>query len=111
MDVQLAEMTGQSHVLRQVDRLVAKEDHAEFRERVMQLLDLAVRERPGEIDVADLRADMGRERVDADGLVAHPPAPGSDLLAIPSTLPAIANAEFLADVELKFRLYVNRGRQ
>jgi len=45
MDVQVAEMARQCHMLGKVDGLVAKEDHAELREGVMQLLDLVVRQR------------------------------------------------------------------
>ena len=54
-----------------VELLVAEEDHQVLHQRVMDLLEGLVAERPGEIDAEDLGADHGRELAHLDGLVAH----------------------------------------
>ena len=67
MDVQLAEVPAEAPVHLEVDRLAVEEDHAVLCERVLQLLHLPGRKRPGQIDVVDLGPDMGRERLHGDG--------------------------------------------
>jgi hypothetical protein len=71
VDVQLAEQPAEGHVLVGRDVLVAEEDDGILGERAMQLVLLAVRQRLGEIDAGDLRADDRRQLVDGDGLVGR----------------------------------------
>src|SRR5260221_12173522 len=54
-----------------VGRLIAKEQDLMLRQRLVQLLDLAVAERLGERQAADLGADARRDRRDVDGFGAH----------------------------------------
>jgi hypothetical protein len=49
--------------------LVAEEDDGVLGQRTVQLVLLAVRQRLGQVDAVDLRADDRRQLVDGDGLV------------------------------------------
>src|SRR4029078_11831139 len=51
-------------------RLVAEEDEEVFGQRAVELIQLAVGERPAQIDASDLRADHGRKLIDDQGLVS-----------------------------------------
>src|SRR6202140_2841692 len=66
-----AEIAAEPDVVVKADLLVAKEYLLVLNERLVQLLDLIVRQRPGQIDFADLRADVRRQRLDSNGFVAH----------------------------------------
>jgi hypothetical protein len=46
-------------VLLEVDRLLVEEKHAVPAERVLQFIDFLGRERPPQVDAADLGADVG----------------------------------------------------
>ena len=52
------EIAGEADLILEADLLIAEEDHQIAREGIVQLLDLLVGERPGEIDLSDLGADM-----------------------------------------------------
>jgi hypothetical protein len=54
-----------------VHRLIAKEQNLVLRERLVQLLDLAVAERTGELDALNQGTDAGCDRRDLDGFIAH----------------------------------------
>jgi hypothetical protein len=54
-----------------VERLIAKEQDLMLRQRLVQLLDLAVAERPGERQAVYFGANARRNRRDIDGFVAH----------------------------------------
>ena len=71
MNVRLAEIAHQALVGLEIDLLVAEEDDAVSNNGVMHLLNLSIGERPGEIDIADLGADMRRAGRDGNGVVAH----------------------------------------
>src|SRR5215470_1461651 len=71
MDVQFAEISAQPLVGVDVQRLVAKEQNLVLRQRLMQLLDLAVAERLRQRDAFDVGADARRYWRDADGFIAH----------------------------------------
>ena len=95
VDVQLAEQPAEGEVLVGRDVLVAEEDDEVLGERAVDLVQLAVRQRLGEIDAGDLRADDRRQLVDGDRLVGRdasatwrirgPALPLSELIG---TLPA-----------------------
>ena len=61
MDVQLAEAAAERLVLLVRQLLVAEEDHQVLHQRVMDLLEGLVAERPGKVDAGNLRADAGRK--------------------------------------------------
>ena len=71
MKVQLAEAAAERLVLLVGELLVAEKDHQIVHQRVMDLLEDLVAERPGEIDAEDLRTDHRRELAHLDGLVSH----------------------------------------
>jgi hypothetical protein len=54
-----------------VERLIAKEQDLMLRQRLVQLLDLAVAERLGERQAVDLGANARRDGHDIDGFVTH----------------------------------------
>jgi hypothetical protein len=54
-----------------VHRLIAKEQNLVLRKRLVQLLDLAIAERIGELDAFDQSTDARRNRRDLDGFIAH----------------------------------------
>ncbi len=63
MNVQIAEAVGQRPLLAGVDGLIPKEQHLMGQQGLLQLRELALIERPGQADVADLGADVGAEGV------------------------------------------------
>ena len=71
MHVQRAEAAAEILLLLVVDLLVAEEDHQVLHQRVVDLLELLVAQRPRQVHAGDLRADGGRELAHADGLEAH----------------------------------------
>jgi hypothetical protein len=71
MNVQFTEVAPEALVRVDIHRLVAKEQHLVLRQRVVQLLDLAVAEWLGEREACDLGADARRYRRDLDGFIAH----------------------------------------
>jgi hypothetical protein len=71
MNVQFTEISAEPLMGFHIQRLVAKEQNLMLRQRLMQLLDLAVAERFRQRDALDIGADTGRDRSDADGVIAH----------------------------------------
>src|SRR5215467_14932399 len=71
VNVQLAETAPERLVAFHVKRLIAKEQDLMLRQRLVQLLDLAVAERLGERQAVDLGANARRDRRDVDGFVGH----------------------------------------
>src|SRR6266700_3975658 len=71
VDMQFAEIAAEPLVGVNVHRLIAKEQNLVLRERLMQLLDLAVAERIGECDALNHGTDARRNRRDLDGFIAH----------------------------------------
>src|SRR6266581_1023664 len=71
VDMQLAEIAAEPLVGLDVHRLIAKEQNLVLRERLMQLLDLAVAERIGELDAFNQGTDARRNRRNLDGCIAH----------------------------------------
>ena len=71
MSAERTEMARQPDLVVEADHLVAEENHLKACEGIMQLGDLLVRERLGQIDIADFGADMRTGRCDRDGLVGH----------------------------------------
>src|SRR4029078_11286598 len=69
MNMQIAEPAAEGEMLLRGDVLVAEEDHEGFGERAMDLGHGPGRQRTGEIDTGNLRADDRRELFDADGLI------------------------------------------
>ena len=67
-DRRLAELPRHRDVLRMIEMLVAEEDDLPFQEGVAHLLHLLRRQRPGQIDTANFRTDMQRQRYDFDVL-------------------------------------------
>ena len=67
--MQLAEQPAERDVRVGRDVLVAEKDDGILGERAVQLVLLAVRQRLGQVDAVDLRADDRRQLVDSDGLV------------------------------------------
>jgi hypothetical protein len=71
VNVQVAKIAAERLVAFHVERLIAKEQDLMLRQRLVQLLDLAVAERFGERQAVDLGANARRNRRDVDGFVAH----------------------------------------
>ena len=71
VDVQLAELAAEVGVLVDADLLVTKENHQVVHQRVVNLLELLVAQRFGQVDTVDLGADHWRHLAHLDGLVAH----------------------------------------
>ena len=71
VNVQVAKIAAQRLVAFHVERLIAKEQDLMLRQRLVQLLDLAVAEWLGERQAVDLGANARRDRRDVDGFVAH----------------------------------------
>ena len=71
VNVQLAEIAAERLVAFHVKRLIAKEQDLMLRQRLVQVLDLAVAERPSERQARDLGANTRRDAHDIDGFVAH----------------------------------------
>src|SRR5262245_15158408 len=71
MDMQLAELAAEVGVLVDAELLVSKEDHQVVHQRVVDLLELLVAQRFGQVDTVDLGADHWRHLAHLDGLVAH----------------------------------------
>ena len=71
MNVRLTEITHQALVRIEIYLLVAEEDDAVSDDGVMYFLNLPISQRPGEIDIADLGADMRRTGRDGNGVVTH----------------------------------------
>ena len=65
-DRRLAELARHRDVLRVIEMLVAEEDDLPFQEGVAHLLHLLRRQGLAEIDAADFRTDMQRQRDDLD---------------------------------------------
>ena len=66
-----AEIFGESGVVVEADLLVAEEQHQVFGKGAAELGELLPFQRPGEIDIADLGADMGAVGDDLDGPVGR----------------------------------------
>ena len=62
----LAELARQRDMLRVIEMLVAEKHDLPFQESGANLFQLLGRQRPFEIDAADFRADMERQRHDLD---------------------------------------------
>jgi len=71
VNVQVAKIAAERLVAFLVERLIAKEQDLMLRQRLVQLLDLAVAERLGECQAVDLGANARRDRRDVDDFVAH----------------------------------------
>src|SRR5580658_4529367 len=71
MDMRFAEIADEALVRFEINLLVAEEDDAVGDDGVVHLLDRPVRQRAGEVDIADLGPDMRRRRGDGYGLVGH----------------------------------------
>ena len=71
VNVNVAKVAGEAHLILEADVLLAKENHAVLQKRVVNLRALAVAQRLGQIDAADFRANVGRARRDYDFLRAH----------------------------------------
>src|SRR2546421_11747100 len=71
VNVQVAKIAAERLVTFLVERLIAKEQNLMLRQRLVQLLDLAVAERLGEPQAVDLGANTRRDRRDVDRFVAH----------------------------------------
>ena len=56
----MAEGLRQLHLLGETDVLIVKEDDAMFQERVMNVALLLRAQRSGQVDIADLRANVRR---------------------------------------------------
>src|ERR1700758_1632219 len=69
MHVKIAEAPAEGQMLLGREGLIAKKDDEVFGERAVDLVELAIRQRLGEIDAADLGADDRRQLVYGDGLV------------------------------------------
>jgi hypothetical protein len=59
MAAQRAKIAAQADLILEIDLLIAEEDHLVLDERLVQLLDLFVRQWLGEINIADFRANVG----------------------------------------------------
>src|ERR1700679_3040002 len=66
-----AKIAPEPDVVVKTDLLVAEKDHLVLDERPVQFLDLSVRQRLSQVEIADLRADMGRHRLGGNGFIAH----------------------------------------
>src|SRR3974390_54870 len=73
MDVRLAEIAREALVGFEIELLVAEEYDTVRDDGRVHLVDLPVAQWPGQIDIADLGADMGRRGSNGDGIVAHEP--------------------------------------
>src|SRR5205085_9621311 len=71
MNVKLAELAAEIGMLADAELLVTKENHQVVHQRVVDLLELLVAQRFGQVDTVDLGADHWRHLVHLDGLVAH----------------------------------------
>src|ERR1700730_6066424 len=71
VNVQVAKIAAERLVTFLVEWLIAKEQNLMLRQRLVQLLDLAVVERLGERQAVDLGANARRDRRDVNGFVAH----------------------------------------
>src|SRR2546421_7645546 len=71
MDVQLAEFAAEVSMLVDAELLVTKENHQIVHQRVVDLLELLVTQRFGQVDTVDLGADHWRHLAHLNGLVAH----------------------------------------
>src|SRR5271166_5897574 len=71
VNVQVSKIAAERLVRFHVERLIAKEQNLMLRQRLVQLLELAVAERLGERQAVDLGANARRDRRDVDGFVAH----------------------------------------
>ena len=75
MGAERAKIAAEPDLIVEADLLIAEKDHLVLDEGLVQLLDLIVRQRLGQIDIADFRADMRRNRLDRDGFIVHEYAP------------------------------------
>src|SRR6476646_2354027 len=71
MDVQLAEFAAEVSMLVDAELLVTKENHQVVHQCVVDLLELLVTQRFGQVDTMDLGADHWRHFSYLNGLVAH----------------------------------------
>src|SRR6266851_8999283 len=71
MAAQRTEMAGDPDLIVEADALIAEEDHQVVGESLMELGNLLIGQRPGQVDVPDLGPDMRRARRDADRLISH----------------------------------------
>src|SRR5271166_1255655 len=71
MLAELTEIAGNADLILEADLLIAEEDDLIARERVVQLLDLLVGKRTGQVDGADLGADMRARRCGGDGFIGR----------------------------------------
>src|SRR6516225_11549254 len=69
--VQSAEAAAEIHLLLDAQLLVSEENDEAVHERVMHLLELAVVQRPRQVDAENLCADARRRLAYVDGLVGH----------------------------------------
>ncbi len=71
VDGQLAKRPPERLVRVVVDVLVAEEDHVVFGDGGMQLVDLPIAQRLGEVDAEDLGADHPGDRTHVQHFIAH----------------------------------------
>ena len=71
MAAERAKITSKTNLIVEIDLLVAEEDHLVLDERLVKLLHLLVWQRPGQVNIANLRADMRRQRLNGDGFIFH----------------------------------------
>src|SRR6516162_7751498 len=79
MLAEAAEIARNTDLILEADVLVAEEENLIARERVVQLLDLLVGKRPGQVDCADLGSDMGAVRRGGDGFIGRGLGDGGNL--------------------------------
>src|SRR5580704_10242059 len=71
MRAERPKITAQPDLIFKADLLFAEEYDLVLDKRAVQLLDLFVRQRLRQIDIADLRADMRRDGLNRNGFIAH----------------------------------------
>ncbi len=71
VNMQFTEIAAEPLVAFHIERLIAKEQNLMLRQRLMQLLDLAVAEGLCQRDAFNIGADARRNLRDVDGFVTH----------------------------------------
>src|SRR3954447_13874012 len=70
-DIELAEVAAEALLAVVVEMLVTEEQHAEIAECAVQLIDLGITQRPGDVDVLHLGAKIWCDATEAEGFVGH----------------------------------------
>ena len=58
MNMQIAKSRGERPLLMRRDRLIAQKQHLMANQRMIELFKLCIAQRPGQIDITDLRTDV-----------------------------------------------------